>query len=110
MLTIKTVKIPIYKYYLKVVVFDDFEELKKKFPEIPYDSCKGLLLDYGNTSIICVPPDDISTIVHECEHAKNAIWKYIGFTSINNNDEPDAYLIGYLYEEIMKVTKKHLAS
>lgn len=110
MITEKNIIVPIYRYALKIVIFDDFKEVKEAIPDIDSNDSKGLLLDYGDRSIICVPPHDTLTIVHECEHAKNAIWKRIGFIPTPENDEPDAYLIEYLYKEVMKIVKKHLAT
>lgn len=110
MITEKNIIVPIYRYALKIVIFDDFKEVKEAIPDIDSNDSKGLLLDYGDRSIICVPPHDTLTIVHECEHAKNAIWRRIGFIPTPDNDEPDAYLIEYLYKEVMKIVKKHLAT
>lgn len=110
MITEKNIIVPIYRYALKIVIFDDFKEVKEAIPDIDSNDSKGLLLDYGDRSIICVPPHDTLTIVHECEHAKNAIWRRIGFIPTPENDEPDAYLIEYLYKEVMKIVKKHLAT
>lgn len=110
MLTQKVITVPIYRYTLRIVVFDSFKEVVKAFPEVRDNDSKGAVLDYGDKSMICVPHDDIPTIVHECEHVKNSIWKRIGFIPTYENDEPDAYLIEYLYKEVMKIVKKHLAT
>lgn len=110
MITEKNIVIPIYRYSLKIIVFDDFKEVKERLPEINSGDSKGLLLDYGDKSIICVPSNDIPTVIHECEHAKNAVWKRVGFIPTPENDEPDAYLIEYIYKEVMKVVNKHLAT
>lgn len=110
MITEKNVVIPIYRYALKVVVFDSLKEAKERFPDIQSDDSKGLVLDYGDKAIICVPPNDTLTVLHECEHIKNAIWKRIGFIPTPENDEPDAYLLEYIYKEVMKIVSKHLAT
>lgn len=110
MLTEKIIIVPIYRYVLRIVVFDDFKEVCDKYSEVTYSDNKGTVIDYGDKSMICVPPDDIPTVVHECEHVKNSIWKRIGFIPTSENDEPDAYLIEYLYKEVMKVVNKHLTS
>ena len=110
MLTHKVIIVPIYRYALRIVVFDDFKEVVETFPEVKHNDSKGTVIDYGDKSMICVPPDDIPTVVHECEHVKNSIWKRIGFIPTPENDEPDAYLLEYLYKEVMKIVKKHLAT
>ena len=110
MITEKNIAIPIYRYALKIVVFDSLKEAKERFPDIQSNDSKGLILDYGDRAIICVPPNDTLTVVHECEHIKNAIWKRIGFIPTPENDEPDAYLLEYIYKEVMKIVSKHLAT
>ena len=110
MITEKNIIIPIYRYALKIVVFDTFKEAKERFSEIESEDSKGLMIDYGDRCMICVPPNDTLTVVHECEHVKNAIWKRIGFIPTTENDEPDAYLLEYLYKEVMKIVNKHLAT
>lgn len=109
MITEKTIVIPIYRYSLRIVVTDSMKEAKDRYSDISDDTSKGMLLDYGDKSMIVVPPNDTPTIIHECEHAKNAIWKRIGFIPTPENDEPDAYLLEYLYKEVMKIVNKHLA-
>ena len=110
MLTKKVTIIPIYRYSIRIVVFDNFNEVTDTFPEVESRDCKGTVLDYGDRCMICVPPNDIPTIIHECEHVKNSIWKRIGFIPTPDNDEPDAYLLEYLYKEVMKVVRTHLAT
>lgn len=111
MITEKNVIIPIYEYKLKIVVFDNIKEVIDKYPDINANSgCNGLLADYGDHSIMCVPANNMRIVVHECEHAKNAIWLRIGQTTVSNNDEVDAYLLEYIWEQADKVIKKHLAT
>lgn len=38
---------------------------------------------------------------------KNSIWRYIGYTPQEDNDEVDAYLITYIYDKITSVFYKH---
>lgn len=35
------------------------------------------------------------------------IWRYIGYTPQEDNDEVDAYLITYIYDKIVSVFYKH---
>ena len=48
-----------------------------------------------------------NTVAHECVHLKNCIWKYIGYKPEANNDEVDAYLVEYLFDQVSKVVAKH---
>ena len=54
--------------------------------------------------------NNYSLVVHELEHVKNLIWKSKGYKPQADNDEPDAYLIGWLFEQVDKVIKKHLST
>ena len=45
--------------------------------------------------------------IPEAEHIKNSIWRYIGYTPQEDNDEVDAYLITYIYDKITSVFYKH---
>lgn len=109
MMTEKTITIPIYHYCLRIVVCDEIEDALNKY-HIKNTKQDGCFIDYGDRGMICITPDSGPTIVHECEHAKNAIWNLIGHSSNPVNDEPDAYLLEYIYEQVMKVVNKHLAS
>lgn len=43
---------------------------------------------------------DINTICHEAVHIKNAVFMHSGMTHDPNNDEPEAYLLGWIAEQI----------
>lgn len=111
MITKKTFKIPIYDFYVEVIVFDEFDEIKEKYPSFitgPMLGCTVEHIDCPRCKLI-IPSKGMSTIIHEIEHVKNLVWKYIGYIPQSNNDEPDAYLMGYIGEEAGKVIRKHLA-
>lgn len=46
-------------------------------------------------------PQDWNTLAHEICHIKNYILLHIGHQSDAKNDEPEAYLTGYLTEEFI---------
>lgn len=106
MLTKKTIKVPIYDYKVIIVVADTWEEVHKMYPDIE-DEGRACVLECSDYSIIAVPPHQPECVVHECVHLKNCIWNYIGYKPIPNNDEVDAYLVEYLFNEVLKVVKKH---
>lgn len=105
-------KVPIYDFIVEVFIFDDIEEAKKEFEGVIEGHLLGCTIEYIDRPKckLIIPCDNISTVVHELEHIKNLIWKYIGYTPQTNNDEVDAYLITYLLEQTEKYLKKHLAS
>ena len=47
--------------------------------------------------------DYLNSIVHECEHVKQAMLEYY---NVNDSDEPPAYTIGYLVMQMYFVFKK----
>jgi hypothetical protein len=64
------------------------------------------IMSYG-AALVAVNSKKDSSIVHEAEHIKNAIWNYIGYTPQRDNDEVDAYLLAYIYKKIAEVFYKH---
>lgn len=111
MITQKKIKIPIFDYKLDIIIFDDWEELKKVAPDVSLhvDYARAITLTYPSLwkSVVAVDYKYASSITHEAEHVKNAIWKAIGYTPQADNDEVDAYLITYIYEKIAEVYYKH---
>lgn len=106
MITKRIIKVPIYDYKVTIVVTDSREEAKSIYPNIG-DDADGIVLEDKNYSVIIIPPNNPSTIVHECEHLKNCIWSYIGQKTDSTNDEADAYLVEYLFKQVSKVVAKH---
>lgn len=112
MLTEGRFKVPIYDFTIKVTVFDNMQEAREKYPHIiKYDmlGCTAEHIGCPECHII-IPHSFVDTIIHEVEHAKNLIWKFIGYSPQPGNDETDAYLIGFIYDKVDKIIKKHLAS
>ena len=110
MLTKKRKIIPIFNYYMTIMSFDKWEDLKGNIPDDIYaDPSRGLTIDYDTSCIVCCTPKHQSSVVHEAGHIKNMVWKFIGYTPQRDNDEVDQYLHTYIYEEIMKVLNNHIA-
>jgi hypothetical protein len=109
MLTERKFRVPIYDFKVIVTVFDDYTEARNKFPHALVSSAYGCTMEYidcGKCHIL-IPSSGMSTVVHELEHVKNLIWKFTGYQSQAGNDEPDAYLMGYLYEQVEKILNIH---
>lgn len=110
MLTKKRKLIPIFNYYMTIMIFDKWEELKGNIPDDVYiEPSKGVTIEYNGFCIVCCTPKHQSSVVHEAGHIKNMVWKFIGYTPQRDNDEVDQYLHTYIYEEIMKVLNNHIA-
>ena len=106
MVTKRTITIPIYDYKVGVIISDNWEEAVEACPLLEKDS-RACVIEMEGYSIIALPPQPLSTTVHECEHLKNCIWNYIGYKPTATNDEADAYLLEYLYTQITKIIDKH---
>lgn len=108
MITQRKMVIPIFNYKLSVVIFDKWEECSKFLPpeEMEIEANAITMMNYG-AALVAVNSKRETSIVHEAEHVKNAIWKYIGYTPQRDNDEVDAYLLSYIYKKISEVFYKH---
>lgn len=105
MVTKRRLIVPIFNYRLTVLIFDKWDEVSHLFDGGPEP--RGITsIGYG-AAVVAINSKRGSSIVHEAEHVKNAIWKYIGYTPQSNNDEVDAYLLTYIYEKITDVFYKH---
>ena len=105
MITRKKMNIPIFDYGLTVIVYDDWDEIKHLFDGNPEP--KAITRFKYGAALVAVNANYGSSIVHEAEHVKNAIWEYIGYKPMADNDEVDAYLLTYIYKKITDVYYKH---
>lgn len=112
MITEKNFIVPIYGFKVSVVVFDNPKEVQEKYSEFFTPSMNACTVDYIGCSKakLIIPSSDYGSVIHELEHVKNSIWKATGYRPQADNDEPDAYLICYLYDRVDKIIKDHLAS
>lgn len=105
MVTQKKINIPIFDYKLTIVIFDKWEEVEHLFDGGPEP--RAITKSQYGASLVAVNSKRGSSIVHEAEHIKNAIWDFIGYRPQRDNDEVDAYLITYIYNKIVDVFYKH---
>lgn len=110
MITEKKIIVPIYEYEIRVVIYDTWEELELKYPQVGSKEVKGTTIEFEDYAIVCLPPILNATVIHECEHLKNCLFTYIGYRPQSNNDEVDCYLIGYIYEQVISIIEKHIKS
>ena len=112
MISKKRFKVPIYNFIIDVCIFDKLEECKGLIPdeELTKPFLGLTCSNSGGYIIVCIDSKSKSTVIHEVEHIKNEIWCNIGYTPQINNDEPDAYLVTFLYEKIIQIFNKHISS
>lgn len=107
--------IPIYYGYLIIIISEDFKAVAKKF------NLKENVELYGAFAwsrinkddipefLVCVPPDVSNHLIaHEVVHIVNAVFLNRGIELDRNNDEPQAYLTGYVFKEIENFLNKSL--
>jgi hypothetical protein len=109
------VNIPIYFGYLRIVIAKDFTKAAKK---IKYKTDLDLSLygafvyaDHNNKGITVYtvffrPNASHSGIAHEAVHLVNHIFRDRHMLLDTENDEPQAYLTGWINNEIYKALKK----
>lgn len=112
------VKIPLYYQYLYVIISDDVEkeidQIRKIFNiNIDRFDFAGYAEAYGKFNLVLLNKkylkDEnfaIGTIAHESFHVTNYIIKRIGIHPDVNNDEPQAYLLSWVCEQVFKLYKK----
>ena len=105
MITRRNVTVPIYGYKLTIVIFDKWEEVSHMFDGGPEP--RAITDIWYGKALVAVNSKEETSIIHESEHIKNAIWEYIGYKPQLGNDEVDAYLLAYIYKKIKEVFIKH---
>jgi hypothetical protein len=103
---IKEVPIPIYFGTLVIIFTDQLENLnpiyKTNIVEDDYDAVVFLDKPDSNKVIVAIKKKDWSVIAHETVHVVNAIFLSCNIQLDRNNDEPQAYLTGWVVNEIDK--------
>lgn len=103
----KRIKIPLYFQNLVIIQTDDFKQIEEAYnlDKAPcgYDA---ITFEYGGDIVVVfnskVTP---SIIAHETVHIVSFIFHNIGAKKDIYNDEPEAYLYGYIVEQIHKIVK-----
>ena len=104
----KTIEIPIYRAKLTIVYDKDLSYIEKKYKT-------ASLLNYGAVTlkdenefkhyVVAFECYDNSLIAHEIVHIINYLYLDIGIELDTHNDESQAYLTGWLFNEIEKFLK-----
>lgn len=101
MITRRKIRIPIFNYLVDTVIFDNWSDLEGILDDDIYreGGSRGITVNYGHKSLVCINKKHYSTIVHESGHVVNSIWRYIGYEPSRDNDEPSQYLLTYIFEK-----------
>ena len=86
MITKRNIKVPIYKYGLTIIIFDNWYDLEGHIPDYVFETKSlGVVLNNGGTGLVAIRNGAESTIAHESLHLVESIWKFIGYDSIEGN-------------------------
>lgn len=102
----KTIDIPIYGCKLTMILAKDLPEIGKKY-KIKEDLSNFGAFTYKHESeyrhyLVVFQSDWRPNVVHEIVHIVNHIYSDCFMQLDRKNDEPQAYLSGWLYEQIDK--------
>lgn len=115
---IKTILIPIYFGYFRIVIAKDFHKAltrikcRDKFPEHNVNGYDGFAFPdkkkngVNRYTVFIKPNATPSVIAHEIVHVVNALYIDSGIQLDRHNDEHQAYLTGWFTAEIYKALKK----
>lgn len=105
------VKIPIYYSTLTIIVAKDLKYIEKKYKTVSLDGFGAVTLKdeskYRHYIVAFTDPEHLSNIAHEIVHIKNHIFLDCAMNVDRYNDEPEAYLTGWLFDEIYNVLKQY---
>lgn len=106
----KEIEVPYYRTLLIIVLTNDYERMKEFYPEYKEDdlfATTSYITYYGVHSVLVVlnfhSDVDVITngiIAHEALHASNFVFDAICAPSDYDNDEPLAYLIKWITDQI----------
>jgi hypothetical protein len=101
---IKTKKIPISIYFQNLIIHkvDTYVEVNKKYGnDIPEGVYSAVVFRIDkNTTVMAIEDIDYGIIAHEVVHLVNSVFKEVGIQLDLDNDEPQAYLTGYIMKQI----------
>lgn len=104
----KKLKIPIYGDIWLIVICKDLRKVIKKYNiEGDVSGMDAFTYSKNGTHITAFDKRYVtpSTIAHECVHLLNDIYSFNGVQLDPVNDEPQAYLMGWLIGKVHKLVK-----
>lgn len=103
---VKTIDIPIYCGKLTMILDKDLLYVQKKYKTTSLENFGAVTLrnesDYRHYVVAFTDAKHLSNIAHEVVHIKNHIYLDCAMELDRYNDEPEAYLTGWLFEQINK--------
>ena len=103
----KTIKIPIYVGKLIITITDDIEKQARIAGFFDFKPSLAFVYNIFDKVYVVLDRKAISNaiVAHETVHIVNKVFQYNGVQLDLENDEPQAYLTSYIFEQIEKVIK-----
>lgn len=105
----KTIKIEIYCCKLTIILDKDLRYVQKRYKTAPLEDFGAVTLKdeskYRHYIVAFTDSNHLSNIAHEIVHIKNYIYLDCAMELDRHNDEPEAYLIGWLFDQIYMFLK-----
>lgn len=99
----KTIDIPIYQCKLTIILDKDLSYIEKKYKTKSLSDYGAITMRFPNkfrNYIMAFEYSEGTIIAHEIVHLKNYIYQDTGIELDRYNDEPEAYLTGWLFDQI----------
>tara|TARA_R110000868_G_scaffold251154_2_gene507892 strand:+ start:230 stop:565 length:336 start_codon:yes stop_codon:yes gene_type:complete len=107
-----TIDIPIYQCKLTIILDKDLSYVEKKYRTKSLSDYGAVTIDkeagYRHYVVAFTDATHLSNIAHEIVHLKNAIYLDCAMEVDRYNDEPEAYLTGWLFDQIYNFLNKKL--
>lgn len=104
----RKIDIPIYGGKLTLILDKDLSYVEKKYKTKSLKDFGAVTMSLGNRHYLAAFTDKkhLSNIAHEIVHIKNHVYLDCAMELDVYNDEPEAYLTGWLFEKIYNFLKK----
>lgn len=106
----KTIDIPIYCCKLTIILDKDLSYVEKKYKTKSLSNFGAVTLKdknrYRHYVVGFTDANHLSNIAHEIVHLKNQIYVDCAMELDRYNDEPEAYLTGWLFDQINNFLNK----
>lgn len=109
----KSIEIPIYYGNFHIILCDSLEDVWSRY-DLTGDPSgweavafwKTRKTGYKDYFVAFTPSCTLKTVVHECVHIVNKVFRDRGIELDVNNDEPQAYFTGWVFDQAYKFLNK----
>ena len=95
------INIPIYECTLELILDVDLKHIEKEYGTDSLDGFGAITMQHPvikkNYIVAFTDKEHLSNIVHESVHVKNYLFLDCAMENDRVNDEPEAYLMGWLF-------------